>query len=151
MADSSRPLRVLVVDDEQIIANTLAAILRHHDYDASAVYSAEDALDWCRKRAPDVAISDVFMGPINGVQLALQLEEKFPDCKVLLISGHAHISGRLLGPDSSGDHFTLFDKPVRPQRILDFLATVQRSKPHTTCSRAAARPVPESRLWAHRG
>ena|ERR1700722_1931011 len=47
-----KALRVLVVGDEKLVADIIVRILRLHDYDATAVYSAEDALDQCRDRYP---------------------------------------------------------------------------------------------------
>jgi DNA-binding NtrC family response regulator len=122
MAEFVRPLRVLVVDDEKVIADTIVKILRLHDYDAQAAYSGEDALDQCRDRSPFAVIIDAIMGPISGVQLAIHFAKKFPKCKVLMISGHAQFCTRLPDSKAFSDHFTIFAKPVDPQKILDFLA-----------------------------
>ena len=46
-------------------------ILRQRGYDAHTAYSAERALEWCRDQQPDAVITDVIMGPMNGVQLAI--------------------------------------------------------------------------------
>ena len=132
-----RPRRVLVVDGDRHIADAIVGILRLHDYDASAVYSAEDALDWCLKACPFAVITEVIMGPISGVRLAIHLAKRFPECKVLMISGHAQVCARL--PDSKGfsDHFTLFAKPVEPQKILDFLACQSPKSKSTALTRRA--------------
>jgi DNA-binding NtrC family response regulator len=123
MAKAPRTVRVLVIDDEKLIADTLVGILRLHNYDASAVYSAEDALDLCRDHCPAVVITDVIMGPISGVQLGIRLIKKFPDCRVLMISGHVQVCTRLPDSKAFSDHFTIFAKPIDPQKILDFLAS----------------------------
>jgi DNA-binding NtrC family response regulator len=123
MAKAQRPVRVLVIDDEKLIADTLVGILRLHNYDAFAVYSAEDALDLCRDQCPAVVITDVILGPISGVQLGIRLVKKFPNCKVLMVSGHAQVCARLPDSKAFSDHFTIFAKPVDPQKILDFLAS----------------------------
>ncbi len=122
MAKFLRPLPVLVVDDEKVIADTLVGILRFHNYDAAAFYNAAEALDWCRDRSPFAVITDVILGSVSGVQLARHLVTKFPQCKVLIISGHAEMCARLLDSKVFNDRFTLFAKPVDPQKILDFLA-----------------------------
>lgn len=116
--------RVLVVDDERIIADTLANILRFHGYYASPAYSAEEALMWCDDKCPDVLISDVVMNGMNGIQLAVRLAERLPDCKVLLISGHAHISSLMEESETNGHNFPILAKPVHPKRILQFLAAI---------------------------
>ncbi len=119
------PLKcVLVVDDEHLIADTLRMILEQRGNDATAVYSAEEALDWCSTHRPDLVITDVIMGEMNGIQLAVRLAESLPDCKVLLISGHMSTSVLLEDLCASGYLFPIIAKPVHPQTILDFVATV---------------------------
>ena len=123
MPNNSRALKVLVVDDEHLIADTLRMILLGRGYDASAVYSAEEALDWCHTHCPDVVITDVVMGQMNGIQLAERLAETLPNCKALLISGHAATSDLLGELTGSGDYrFPILAKPVHPELILDFIA-----------------------------
>ena len=73
MAESPRRFRIVVVDDERSIADTLTAILNIEGYEAFAAYSAEEAVLWCREKQPDVVITDVIMGPMNGLRLAAHL------------------------------------------------------------------------------
>jgi len=120
MTRSSGPYHILVVDDEPVIADTLTVILRLSGYDAFTAYSAEEAVPWCHFNRPELVLTDVVMGRMNGIQLALQLAESLPDCKVVLMSGH------ILGPSLLGElgteQFTVFTKPVHPKKLLDFLA-----------------------------
>jgi DNA-binding NtrC family response regulator len=122
MPSSNGPRKVLVVDDEVIIADTLRLILASRGYEAFAVYNAEEALDWCRNGCPDVVITDVIMGPMNGVELAVRLAESLPECKVLLISGHAVTSSLLEDAPARGLNFPIMAKPVHPEQILEFVA-----------------------------
>jgi CheY-like chemotaxis protein len=71
MAPSNKP-KVLVVDDEHVIADTLAIILNQSGFDASAVYSGTDAVERARRTTPDLVITDVFMPDLNGIQAAIQ-------------------------------------------------------------------------------
>jgi len=120
MSKFVRPFRVLVVD-EKAIADPLVGVLRSHNYDACAVYSTEDALSFCRDRSPYAVITEVLLGPMSGVQLAIHLKKKFPNCKVLMTCGNVQVCARLPDSKAFSDHFTLFAKPVDPQKILDFL------------------------------
>jgi len=122
MPNSDGLLSVLVVDDERTVADTLTAILRHHNYDASAAYSAEEALVWCSGKRLDVVITDVFMGRMNGVELAMHLAQTAPECRVLLVSGHANTP--TLAEMANGYKFPILAKPVLPREILTFLATI---------------------------
>jgi DNA-binding NtrC family response regulator len=115
--------RVLVVDDERMIADTLSAILRYQDYDAHPAYSAEEAIVWCDRQRPDIVITDVNMGPMNGIELAMHLAQTQPECKVLLISGNAAVLS-LMGDEGGSDfRFPILPKPIHPAKLLEFLAT----------------------------
>ena len=124
MPATPSPKRVLVVDDETIIADTLALILRAVGYDAERLYSAEAALGWCHDNCPDVVITDVVIGGMNGIDLAKRLADFLPDCKVLLVSGHVTTSPLIQDSIAGGYNFPILSKPVHPQQILDFLASI---------------------------
>ena len=63
--------RVLVVDDERVIADTLAIILNQNGFDASAVYTGTAAVDRARDTRPDLIISDVIMPDMNGLSFSV--------------------------------------------------------------------------------
>ena len=121
-ARSSR--RVLVVDDEVVIADTLSTILTLHHYDAFTCYSAEEAIPKLGALRPHVVVTDVVMGAINGVELAIHIAETYPDCKVLLLSGHSLTSTLLEMSEKLGYSFPILAKPAQPQDILDTLAAL---------------------------
>jgi len=70
--NSSKP-KVLVADDERVIADTLAMILNQSGFEARAVYSGEKALELAATFVPDMLISDVIMADLNGIDAAIQL------------------------------------------------------------------------------
>jgi DNA-binding NtrC family response regulator len=113
---------VFVVDDEPIIAETLATILKLHSYDTASAHSAEEAIALCRALRPDAVISDVVMGKMNGIELAYHLSATIPECKVLLVSGNVLTDSLLEQSPAAAVDFPLLAKPVHPQMVLDFLA-----------------------------
>lgn len=121
MVNPSSPPRVLVVDDETIIANTFALILDGHGFQAKATYSAEQALDLLVEFAPDFLISDVVMYAMTGIDLAVYVTVHHPTCRVLLISGHTATSELLNTQVPPGMSFPILAKPVHPTEILAFL------------------------------
>jgi len=110
--------KVLVVDDEQIIADTLAKILDINGYDATAVYSGLDAIESARRLRPDLIISDVIMDDMDGIQAAIQIREFLPTCKVLLFSGQAATADLLERARAQGHDFDILAKPVHPSELL---------------------------------
>ncbi|RXH53938.1 response regulator [Granulicella sibirica] len=84
-----KEVRVFVVDDETVIATTLTAILKQTGFDAVGFTNPLKALAAADDKSPDLLISDVVMPQLSGIDLAIQLKEKAPACKVLLFSGQA--------------------------------------------------------------
>jgi CheY-like chemotaxis protein len=109
---------VFVVDDEHVIASTLAAILTMHGYSATFFTSPVEALAATRSKAPDLLISDVAMPGISGIDLAIQVRARYPMCKILLFSGQAATSDMLADARARGHHFDLLMKPVPPTELL---------------------------------
>jgi CheY-like chemotaxis protein len=110
---------VLVVDDEQRIADTLAIILSSKGYTSQAAYSGVTALAMCGNFSPDLLLSDVVMPEMNGIELAIAIRRIFPACKVLLFSGQAATAEMLEEATSRGHRFELLAKPVHPLELLD--------------------------------
>jgi DNA-binding NtrC family response regulator len=121
-------MRVLVVDDEKSIADSLCLILQARGHRARAAYSAEEAILVSDEFTPDVMISDVVMPGMNGLDLAIYFSERYPACKVLLISGNAIGFGLVEESVRRGHYHTILPKPIHPGQILQFL---------TTCASAA--------------
>lgn len=113
--------KVLVVDDERVIADTLAIILNQHGYDASAVYTGTAAVERARSVRPDLVISDVIMPDMNGIEAAIQIRKLLPGCKILLFSGQAATADLLENARAQGHEFEILAKPVHPQDLLDKL------------------------------
>jgi len=110
---------VLVVDDEQRIADTLAMILSSKGYTSQAAYSGVTALAICGNCIPDLLLTDVVMPGMNGIELAMAVRRDFPACKVLLFSGQAATAEMLEEASSRGYDFELLAKPVHPLELLD--------------------------------
>lgn len=120
MPSDEYQFRVLVVDDERVVADSLARILRSRGFESRAVYSGEDAAELALSWKPDAVISDVVMGKMDGVALAIYLAQTLPSCKVLLISGNAATEQLLDESKKLGHDFPILAKPFRPESIFEF-------------------------------
>ncbi len=116
-AKNAKP-KVLVVDDERVIADTLAIILNQSGFDASAVYTGTAAVERARSVRPDLIISDVIMPDMNGIEAAINIRKFLPECKILLFSGQAATADLLEAARSQGHEFEILAKPVHPQDLL---------------------------------
>ena len=109
---------VLIVDDEHMVADTLAMIFKRAGLCALTAYDAKGALEIASAIAPDLLVSDVDMPGMNGVDLAMTMLEKIPSCRVLLFSGHA-THADLAPAVAEGHDFPLLPKPVHPAVMLE--------------------------------
>ena len=118
MSETQVKPKVLVADDERVIADTLAIILNQSGFEATAVYSGEKALEAARDLRPDMLISDVIMPDLNGIDTAIRIRAMLPSCKILLFSGQAATADLLDRARVQGHEFEILAKPVHPQDLL---------------------------------
>jgi DNA-binding response OmpR family regulator len=107
---------------KECIADTLAVILGNCGYEARAFHNAQSALDAIDSCNPELVISDVVMPGMSGVEMAVLIRERHPDCKILLFSGQAATLDLLKGVRKQGHKFELLAKPVHP---IDLLARLE--------------------------
>jgi CheY-like chemotaxis protein len=111
--------RILIIDDEVAIADTLALIFRSQMYEARVAYSAEQAIEVIAEWRPDLAIMDVILPGMNGIDLAIVTKANYPSCHVILFSGHANTSMLLEEAGRKGHQFEVLAKPVHPSLMLE--------------------------------
>jgi CheY-like chemotaxis protein len=117
VSDSKLP-RTFIVDDEHVIATTLAVILQNSGFSTKAFTDPLEALASCKIDPPDLVISDVMMPGMTGIELAIQIKALCPDCKVLLFSGQSQTADLLSSARDQGHDFVLLTKPVHPADLL---------------------------------
>ena len=120
MDASPRPRKILIVDDERNITDTFVTIFTQTRYDARGAYSAEQALELIQTWAPDLAVIDICLPKMNGIQFALLLKAQLPRCRLTIFSGHTG-GLELLEPALRDQHpFEVLQKPVHPTKLLDW-------------------------------
>lgn len=120
---ASRP-KVLVVDDERLLADTTAAILYRAGYTAKVAYDGFDALETTASFRPDYLLTDIMMPAMNGVELAIAITKMYPGTRVLLFSGQAGIADILEESKAQGFEFPLLAKPVHPSKLIEGLKSL---------------------------
>ena len=116
------PHKILIVDDEAAVADSLHLIFSNRGYEVRAVYSAEQAIETLANWQPDLAIIDVMLPQMNGIELAGVLRENYSSCRILLISGHPGTSELLTDAKAHGSSFEILAKPLHPTFILKTVA-----------------------------
>ena len=121
--------RIIVADDEEVIANTLAMILNQSGFEARAVYSGESALELVQSFRPDMLISDVIMQGITGIETAIMTRTMLPTCKVLLFSGQARTANLLEQARAQRYEFEILGKPIHPSDLLARMRAAVADRP----------------------
>jgi CheY-like chemotaxis protein len=110
--------KVLVVDDEQLIANTITIILNSAGFEAQNAFTAQGALELLDVFRPEILLTDVAMPGMDGIELAIAILSKLPDCKIFLFSGQATTAELLDKAISQGHVFEILAKPIHPEHLM---------------------------------
>lgn len=120
--DDHRPApRILVVDDEKLIADTIVQILNRNGFIAEAAYSGAEAIEKAERYCPELVLSDVLMPRIDGVEAAIAIRELCPDTRIVLFSGQAATVEILARARERGHTFELLPKPIHPTQLIKHL------------------------------
>jgi DNA-binding response OmpR family regulator len=126
LVDGGRRLKVLIADDERNIADTIRIILNKDGMDAVAVYGGRAAIEKAGEWHPDVFLVDYVMPDLNGIEAAIEVGEKLPACRVLVISAMAavpEVKQRLQGREQ---RFEVLVKPIPPAELVQRIRAVSR-------------------------
>lgn len=108
---------VYVVDDEVIIADMTSLILRAAGFQVHTFYDGAEVLSNPTETPPDILVTDYWMPRVNGLVLAEWVQKHYPQCRVVMISGHAN----LLPEMNRKKYFTLLSKPIHPEKLIKII------------------------------
>lgn len=120
---SNHEPKIIVIDDEALIAETVVEILKAEGFDAISVSSGDSAVELAKTLRPAVVLSDVMMPGLNGIETGIKIREIVPGCKIILFSGQAATINLLEDARRSGHVFEILAKPIKP----DYLVSVIRA------------------------
>lgn len=124
--DGARKIRVIVIDDEPVIADTVVEILNGEGFEAMAVSTGASAIELAKAFDPDVVLSDVIMPGLNGVETGIRIREIAPNCRVILFSGQAATVDLLEEAREQGHRFDILAKPIRPEQLISVIRASSR-------------------------
>ena len=124
MAKKNR-MRVLVVDDDPLVRNLLAAVLHDASFDLDEAVDGHDALAIASVHPPDVVVVDVMMPGLDGFEVcrALRADPAFATTRIVVLTAKSSNGAREEAFDAGADAF--FTKPFSP---LDLIETVMGAK-----------------------
>ena len=119
-------LRILVVDDDQRMAGTLADILKAKGYQAETAHSGAEALENVAGRPFDCVLSDIKMPEVNGVELYQAIKAMNPDLPVVLMT--AYSSDSLVREGLEEGAVAALTKPLDIGMLLGFFSFLRRER-----------------------
>ena len=119
MEENSRPVRVLVVDDEPSVLRALELILRKKGHDVVALDSPIAATQRLASEDFDVAMLDIRMPELSGIELLNAVKHRRPEIEVVMMTGHATVETALAAVKAGAyDYLT---KPLDVRRFLTLI------------------------------
>jgi two-component system, OmpR family, response regulator MprA len=126
MNDFSRTARVLVVEDDEDIAQALQRSLRMEGYEVRTAADGESALEQGRSFAPDLVILDLGLPKLDGIEVAKSLRSE-DDVPILILTARDALDSRVAGLDSGADDYLV--KPFERQELLARMRALLRRRP----------------------
>jgi DNA-binding response OmpR family regulator len=126
MTDYDRPPRVLVVEDDDEIAQVLQRSLRMEGYEVRTAGDGQAALDDAHAFLPDLVILDLGLPKIDGIDVARTLRES-DDVPILMLTARDALDSRVEGLDAGADDYLV--KPFERQELLARLRALLRRRP----------------------
>jgi DNA-binding response OmpR family regulator len=115
--------KILIVDDEQDIVESLKFVLEGYNYTCYCAYNGEDGLKLARDIIPDLIILDVMMPRINGYKISrlLKFDKKYKDIPILMVTARSQEEDKLIGEETGADEYI-----TKPFDLDDVVKTVQK-------------------------
>lgn len=110
------PVRVLVVDDEPVLAELVSMALRYEGWDITTAGDGATAIALARENAPDVAVLDVMLPDMSGLEVLARLREQIPGLPLLLLTAKDSVEDRIAGLTAGGDDYVT--KPFSLEEVV---------------------------------
>lgn len=109
-------MKLLVVEDEKMLADSLKLLLEERDFQVDTAYDGEDGLAYAETGVYDLIILDVMMPKLNGYQVARRLRQKHTSTPILMLTARSELMDRVEGLNSGADYY--LTKPFDSRELL---------------------------------
>ena len=127
MADYERQPRVLVVEDDDAIAQVLTRSLRMEGYEVRVAEDGMVALEQAHGFLPDLVVLDLGLPGMDGIEVAKRLRGQDDDVPILVLTARDAVESRVEGLDAGADDYLV--KPFERQELLARLRALLRRRP----------------------
>ena len=138
------PLRVLVVDDEENIAELLRMALRYEGWDVEVALTGSRAVNTAKKQRPDAVVLDMMLPDFDGMEVLRRLRTDQTDVPVLFLTARDSVEDRVAGLTAGGDDYVT--KPFSLEEVVARLRALMRRSGAQQTSTASALVVGDLQL-----
>jgi len=132
--NSTRPLEILVVDDDRKIVNLVSMYLRDEGYSVSAAYDGQDALDQFLKNTPALVILDLMLPKIDGAEVC-RILRGYSRVPIIMLTAKTTEGDKIEGLDLGADDYVT--KPFSPKELMSRVRAVLRRAAESSAAQAA--------------
>src|SRR5512136_2390913 len=108
--------KVLVIDDEQIVLNSVKKVLGQGDYDVETTLSGRQGLEWALSKDYDIVLTDVRMPDMGGMIILRDIKKVKPTLPVVIITGYANVQSAMQAMNLGAAEY--IEKPFMPDQLL---------------------------------
>jgi len=109
--------KALVIDDEQIVLDSVGTLLRDEGFDVDVCLSGRKGLDWAIERKYDVILTDIRMPDIGGIRVLRDIKRIHPSLPVIMITGYASVDSAVQAMKLGAADY--IEKPFEPEQLID--------------------------------
>jgi DNA-binding NtrC family response regulator len=108
--------KALVIDDEQIVLDSVGTLLRDEGFDVDVCLSGRKGLDWAIERKYDVVLTDIRMPDIGGIRVLRDVKRVHPALPVIMITGYASVDSAVQAMKLGAADY--IEKPFEPEQLI---------------------------------
>lgn len=109
-------MKILIIEDEKLVANSLKAVLEKKGFEVEAVYDGEEGEEYAELGIYDLLILDVMMPKMNGYEVARRVRAKRCGTPILMLTAKSGLEDRIEGLNSGADYY--LTKPFETRELL---------------------------------
>ena len=109
-------MKILIIEDEKILADSLKTLLEGKGFEVEAVYDGETGKEYAELGIYDLLILDVMMPKMDGYEVARQVRSKRCSTPILMLTARSEVEDRIKGLNSGADYY--LTKPFNTAELL---------------------------------
>jgi len=113
--------KVLVIDDEQIVLDSISKILTDENYEVDGSLRGREGLDWAIQRDYNIVLSDILMPDIGGMRILKYIKRTKPSIPVIIITGYAKVQSAVQAMKLGASDY--LEKPFTPEQLIKAVAS----------------------------